>query len=90
MLNGYITAAHWDAIDEGGQNLKEIENKTEEQLRWEEQANLLENFLISAQDPTTITFNEENQTDTIAGVTIKVDQFIELSIQALASGPTID
>lgn len=90
VLNGYITAAHWDAIDEGGQNLKEIENKTEEQLRWEEQANLLENFLISAQDPTTITFNEENQTDTIAGVTIKVDQFIELSIQALASGPTID
>lgn len=90
VINGYISAAHWDAIDEEGQNLKEIETKTEEQLQWEEQANLLENFLISTQDPTTITFNEENQTDTIAGVTIKVDQFIELAIQALASGPTID
>lgn len=88
--NGYIIVAHWDAINEDGSSLKKTTPETEEQLAWAEQAKLLEDYLISIQDPTLITYNEENQTDTISGVTIKVDQFIELAIQALASGPTID
>lgn len=88
--NGYIIEAHWDAITEDGSSLKEMSAETEEQLAWTEQSKLLEDYLVSIQDPTLITYNENNQTDTISGVTIKVDQFIELAIQALASGPVID
>ncbi|MTM62394.1 FMN-binding protein, partial [Turicibacter sanguinis] len=86
--NGYIVAAHWDAIKEddnltGGHSTEEIQN-------WNHQAQLLESYLINIQDPTLITYNEDNKTDAISGVTIEVNQFIELVIQALASGPTID
>lgn len=88
--NGYIIVAHWDAINEDGSSLKEMNPETEEQLAWVEQAKSLEDYLVSIQDPTLITYNDNNQTDTVSGVTIKVDQFIELAIQALASGPVID
>ena len=86
--NGYIVEAHWDAIKEddnltSGHSTEEIQN-------WNHQAQLLESYLINIQDPTLITYNEDNKTDAISGVTIEVNQFIELVIQALASGPTID
>ena len=37
-----------------------------------------------------MTFNEENKTTDINGVTIDVRQFIELATNALANGPVID
>lgn len=86
--NGYIVAAHWDAINEDGSSTSEQEN--DEAMSWNEQAQLLEAYLISIQDPTVITYNEDNKTDAISGVTIEVNQFIELVIQALSSGPTIE
>lgn len=86
--NGYIVAAHWDAIKEDGSLTSE--HQTDETQSWNQQAQLLEAYLITIQDPTLITYNEENKTDAISGVTIEVNQFIELAIQALSSGPTID
>ncbi len=49
-----------------------------------------EQHLIQLQDPTQITFNEENKTADISGVTIEVHQFIELATKALAGGPLLD
>ena len=37
-----------------------------------------------------MTFNEQNKTTDVNGVTIEVHQFIELAIKALASGPLLD
>jgi len=54
------------------------------------QANLLEDYLIKIQDPMQMTFNEENKTTDVNGVTIEVHQFIELAVKALASGPLIN
>ena len=86
--HGYIIAAHWDTTIPSDLNLTEEEQSYVDQ--WNEQANLLEQHLIQLQDPTQITFNEENKTADISGVTIEVHQFIELATKALAGGPLLD
>lgn len=88
--NGYIIAAHWDVIpisDKNNGNTTINNTSIQHEVK---QANLLENYLIEIQDPTQMTFNEENKTTDINGVTIEVDQFIELAIKALASGPLLN
>lgn len=86
--NGYIVGAHWDAVTEEGIVISEQQNNQNES--WNEQAQLLENYLIKIQDPTLITFNEDNKTDAITGVTIEVNPFIQLAIEALSKGPIIN
>ncbi len=85
---GYIIAAHWDTTLPS--DLKLTEEEQSYITQWNEQANLLEQHLIKYQDPTQITFNEENKTSDVSGVTIEVYQFIELATKALASGPLLD
>ena len=89
--NGYIIAAHWDTVPTN--NLKAANQVLDEEAyskHWNQQANLLEQHLIEIQDPMQMTFNEQNKTTDVNGVTIEVHQFIELAIKALASGPLLD
>ncbi len=50
---------------------------------WHEQAELLENSLVELQDPDAIKVDDEGYTDAIAGVSINVQPFVELSKEAL-------
>lgn len=86
--NGYIIGAHWDFITKEGTSINE--EQTNQIQTWNEQAQLLENYLIEIQDPTLITFNEENKTEAINGVTVEVNPFIQLAIEALAKGPILN
>lgn len=90
IKNGYIIAAHWDVIPISNKNNDNTTIDNTPIQHEVQQANLLENYLIEIQDPTQMTFNEENKTTDINGVTIEVDQFIELAIKALASGPLLN
>lgn len=55
---------------------------------WHEQAEKAEQYLIEKQDPTDISYkDDEGHTDAIAGVTIHVNDFFSLAAQALAQGP---
>ena len=88
--NGYIIAAHWDTLpinDNNSNNITMDDNSSQQEVK---QANLLEDYLIKIQDPMQMTFNEENKTTDVNGVTIEVHQFIELAVKALGSGPLIN
>ena len=88
--NGYIIAAHWDTLPTNDKNSDHVtvdDNLSQQEVK---QADLLENYLIEIQDPMQMTFNEENKTTDINGVTIEVHQFIELAVKALASGPLLN
>ncbi len=89
--NGYIIAAHWDTLvtDPSNQTTHTLEDE-DYAKRWNEQAKLLEQHLLEIQDPMQMSFNEQNKTTDVNGVTIEVHQFIELATKALASGPLLD
>lgn len=89
--NGYIIAAHWDTTPINNPETSDQMLEDEEYLeQWNQQANLLEQHLIEIQDPMQMTFDEQNKTTDVNGVTIEVHQFIELATKALASGPLLD
>ncbi|MFZ5945466.1 MAG: hypothetical protein ACOYVD_15290 [Bacillota bacterium] len=55
---------------------------------WHEQAAKAEAYLIEKQDPSAITYKEDNyKSDDIAGVTIGVSPLFKLAEKALANGP---
>ncbi len=54
-------------------------------LPWHEQAKLLEKYLIDNQDTAGIVMNNNGDSDTIAGVTIKVNSFVNVANKALES-----
>ena len=86
VKNGYIIAVHWNGLHEDGVRLMTDFNLDE---TWVEQATRLKSYLLEIQDPMLMTFNEENKTDNVFGVSIEVNEFIELVMQALANGPII-
>lgn len=58
------------------------------QTEWHEQAEKAEAYLIETQDPTEITYKDEDgHTDDIAGVSIHVNDFYALVEKALEAGP---
>ncbi|MDY7027249.1 MAG: FMN-binding protein, partial [Spirochaetota bacterium] len=57
------------------------------QAPWFEQAAKVEAALIEAQDPSAISYDSDGYTDAISGVSIHINEFIELAEEALAQGP---
>jgi len=58
------------------------------QAEWYEQAEKAEAYLLETQDPTAITYSDdEGHTDDISGVSIHVVEFFDLAEKALAQGP---
>ena len=93
VINGFIVAANWN----GTSNTIDKDKKTasidgdygmvaigKASSEWHEQAALIEGFLTDAQDIEAITLtNADGNTDAVAGVSIKVGDFVELAKQAL-------
>lgn len=92
---GKITEAKWNAISETAPVDKVTYSKEGKygmkaggaSSEWHEQAEKTEQYLIEKQDPKAITINEEGKTDAISGVSVHVNEFINLADQALAAGP---
>ena len=51
---------------------------------WHEQAEKVEEFLVEKQDVSAIDVKDDGKTDTIAGVTMNVDGFVDLVKDALS------
>ncbi len=90
--NNQITHVDFNGFDQNNRNKKTESHpggsynmKTAgAQKDWYEQAELLEQYLIDTQHMNSIRLDENSYTDTIAGVSIKVDNFTSLSNEALS------
>jgi major membrane immunogen (membrane-anchored lipoprotein) len=94
VMNGEIVSAYWNGIH----NEQEKDKKTTSidgeygmvekggaQAEWHEQAMKAEAHLIKTQDPTDVTYSDdEGHTDAISGVTIHVIEFFNLVEEALS------
>ncbi len=93
VINGFVVAANWNGTSEattkdkktfsadGEYKMVEIGKAIAE---WHEQATLVEGFLVDSQDFDAITLTDaDGHTDAVAGVTMKVNTFVELAKQAL-------
>ncbi|UNK19092.1 FMN-binding protein [Paenibacillus sp. N3/727] len=65
-----------------------MKEKAGAQAEWHEQAEKAEQFLVEKQDLAAITYNEEGNTDAISGVSIHVNDFVEIAQKAIQAGPT--
>jgi major membrane immunogen (membrane-anchored lipoprotein) len=91
--DGIISDVNWSAlsnkvgIDKKAASINGDYQMVEEggaQAQWHEQAALTEAYLLECQDPFEIEYSdEEGHTDTISGVTIHVNDFRVLVIEAL-------
>lgn len=96
--NGAITSVVWDAANELGEYKSYLSSvgkyvMTEDGLTWKEQADALAAFVIENQSTEGITIDENGKTDSVAGVSISVDGFVDLTEKALklaASGEGAD
>ena len=95
MQGGRITGVNWDAMKEGSDTTKKAESKagnyvmTETGPLWHEQAKTMEDALIQAQNPASLTYNEETgKTDAYAGVSVDVGTFVKLAKQAADQAKT--
>lgn len=96
VRHGYIIAVHWNAINSEGVRKYEpilpgsILDTEDEALMWRAQADLMEAHLLSTQDPTQMTFDEDELSQELFGVDIPIQSFIELAVSALAAGPILE
>lgn len=94
VKNGEIISAEWNGANiNGGKDKVTLSTDGEypmveagAQSEWYEQAELVEEYLLETQDPTDINYNDEGETDDIAGVSIGVDDFFILAEKALNDG----
>ena len=94
---GKITNANWNGSNiKAGPDKKTLsesgkygmKEKGGAQAEWHEQAVKTEQFLVEKQDLAAITYNDEGNTDAISGVSIHVNDFVEIAQKALEAGPT--
>ncbi len=95
VLNGNIVAVYWDAINEENPELrkKEVSAAGDYGMKefggaqgdWHEEALKAEEHLLMTQDPAAIELKDDGTTDAISGVTIGIDEFLELVSEALGN-----
>lgn len=88
VSNGIITELVWDEIDENGSGKAKLSMEgayvmTETGLTWAEQAELLAGYVIKNQTLGGLDRNDEGKIDTIAGVSISINGFVDLTERAL-------
>jgi len=93
VMNGNIVAADWNGAHKDGGDDKDTQSangtygmvaKGGAQAEWHEQAIKAEQFLIEKQDPSAISYtDDEGHTDAISGVSIHVVEFFTLAEEAL-------
>ena len=95
VLNGRIAAVNWSAVNKSGDDKKPYDKAGKynmvkfggAQAEWFEQAKAAEDYLIDVQDPSAITYKDDDgHTDDIAGVSIHVDALFDLAAEALEAG----
>lgn len=92
VINGFVVSAYWNgehkdsakdkkttSID-GEYNMVKFGNAIAE---WHEQVQLIEGFIMDAQDIEMITLVDDAHTDAVTGVTIAVNGFVNLAKEAL-------
>lgn len=58
------------------------------QSDWHVQSALVEEYLLEVQDPTAIEYDDEDgTTDAVSGVSIHINEFVTLAVEALEGGP---
>lgn len=92
VLNGHIVQAKWNGIPED-ESLPHKYQYSEEggygmvaggaSSEWHEQADLVEAKLLETQDPNAIEYNDEGKTDSVSGVSVSVNGYVELVKKAL-------
>lgn len=92
VISGYIVAVNWDAVHKDGGDTKKVQSadgrygmvaKAGAQAEWHEQAMKMEAELLASQDPSMIDYNSDGYTDAVSGVSIHVNDFVELAAEAL-------
>jgi major membrane immunogen (membrane-anchored lipoprotein) len=95
--DGKIVDVTWDgaSVDGGTDKITRSEDglypmvqQGGAQSEWHVQAALVDHYLIETQDPAKLTYDENGNTDAISGVSIHINDFVELVNQALEYGPT--
>jgi major membrane immunogen (membrane-anchored lipoprotein) len=94
VSNGNIVSVNWSAVNKDGEDKKAIDKAGKYNMvafgkaidEWYVQAERVENYLLTTQDPKKISIKEGGYTDDIAGATIHVNDFFALVEKALAAG----
>lgn len=96
VLNGRIAGVNWSAVNKQGDDKKPYDKAGNYNMvkfggaqdEWYVQAEKAEAYLIDVQDPSAITYKDDDgHTDDIAGVSIHVDALFDLAAEALEAGP---
>ncbi|MBI9100982.1 MAG: hypothetical protein JEY99_01100 [Spirochaetales bacterium] len=96
VIDGNIFAVNWSAVNAEGLDKKTASKEGAygmvanggAQAEWHVQAMATEAYLLKTQDPTKISYKDEDgHTDDIAGVSVHVSDFYTLVEAALAAGP---
>ena len=91
--DGAITSVVWDSKNEDGEYKSYLSSvgkyvMTEDGLTWKEQADALAEVVLSDQSTEGILLDEDGKTDSVAGVSINITSFIELTEEALELAST--
>jgi len=87
VWNGAHVNSGYDKVYRSENDLYGMVENGGAQAPWFEQAARVEQALLDAQDPAAISYDDEGYTDAISGVSVHINEFIELADQALESGP---
>nr|WP_122012442.1 FMN-binding protein [Maliibacterium massiliense] len=88
VRDGKIISADWNAVNQKGGDDKKTQSKQGAysmvqyggaQWEWHEQAARMEEELLRVQNPGDIKVASDGKTDTVSGVTIAVDEFVDLA-----------
>ncbi|TFG83860.1 MAG: FMN-binding protein [Spirochaetales bacterium] len=89
IVNGRIVSANWNALNKAGGDSKVVRSikgtykMNAKQGEFHVQATRVEAKLIEVQDPAKITLKADGKTDAVSGVSITVNEFIAVAIEAL-------
>ncbi|NCB01933.1 MAG: hypothetical protein EOM67_07170 [Spirochaetia bacterium] len=96
VINGNIVGVNWSAFNRSGDDKKlydaagkyNMVKFGKAQAEWSVQAARAEAYLIETQDPSKITYkDDEGHTDAISGVSVHVNSLFDLASAALKAGP---
>jgi len=90
VQNGKITEVLWDAYNDAGEYKSVLSadgayemSEGGAGLSWQEQAVALAEYVIEKQSIDAVTINGDNKTDSVAGVSISINEFIRLAENCL-------
>jgi len=89
IVNGRIVSANWNAAHKDGGDtkfvraVKGVYKMKAKQGEWHIQSPRVEAALVKTQDPAKIAVKSDGKTDAISGVSVTIDDFIAVAVEAL-------